>query len=336
MGGGKGDTDVAYAKGGSVASARQVGGKGDGDAVYGKGSSASSARRDRIEGSSSTSRAIERDVRVNGAGDESGVRETSDRVAGSRFDNIPLRAARSEVEQEYWTKKCVEKVAQMGFEMRRRNGGRCDFKISMGGKSHPAMTEAGMDRYCAWLCNRVKAVSEEHSSDVLKGCRTMIDFSHSGLNNQMVWKLLQTLLELEVNPVMLKLFGNCISKGGVLAICEFIRASKDAEPLYELHLSHNEICDEVALELLKTIHEHRPQYPPRRVVDKSGKLVPVPVWVQMNQNKVLNPKLVLQEAKDGGVTICEAWDRNACSTGWCCSRGNCPLVHMYSFHKQLK
>merc|ERR1711920_29156 len=136
------------------------------------------------------------------------------------------------------------------------------------------------------------------------------------------------------NTILLKLFGNSISKGGILALCEFIRASKDAEPLQELHLSHNDICDDAALELLKTFKEHRPQYPPRRAIEKGSKPVPVPVWVQLNSNKIAEPKAVLQMARDEGVTICEAWDRRACGTGRCCVRGSCPLVHLYSFLRQ--
>merc|ERR1712061_271122 len=127
---------------------------------------------------------------------------------------------------------------------------------------------------------------EEHSSEPLKRCRGEVDFSHNSMSNQMVWMLLETLAQHEVHTALLKLFGNNISQGGVLAICEFIRMNEQAEPLQELHLSHNEIDDESALELLRTLHSQKPRYPPRRVCDGSGEPIAVPVWLRLNNNRI--------------------------------------------------
>merc|ERR1719434_404382 len=113
----------------------------------------------------------------------------------------------------------------------------------MGGLD-PPMSEAGMDRYCSWLRARLSSFREDH-----------------GLSNQAVWMLLETLAQFEVHAASLKLYKNRISQGGVLAICEFIRTNKRAGPVHELHLSHNEIDDESALELLRTLRHQRTRYP---------------------------------------------------------------------------
>jgi len=237
---------------------------------------------------------------------------------------------------EPWTMARVEKAAQRGFEF--RNSGRAwDFKLSMGGKRDPPMTVKGMERYCRWIGTRFKSFAEENGPDCLRNCRTYVDFSHSGLNNEMVWRLLETLVQQDLNTVQLKLFGNGISQGGVLAICEFLRTSpRSAGALQELHLSHNEVDDDAALELLRTINTQRPKYPPHRLNEKSGESVPVPLWLQLNRNKIRDPQKVLKTARNEGVTVCEAWDRQACGTNRCCSRGACPLVHLYNFGAQAE
>merc|ERR1712048_687904 len=170
--------------------------------------------------------------------------------------------------------------------------------------------------------------------DAFRGCWTSVDFSHCGMNNQMVWMLLETLVQHDVNAVLLKLFGNSISQGGVLAICEFIRTNQRAASVQELHLSHNEVDDDAALELLRTLNSQRPRYPPERVNEKTGEKVPVPVWLQLNRNKIRDPQKVLRNARAEGVTVCEAWDGSVCGTNRCCNRGVCPLVHLYNFGAQ--
>merc|ERR1712187_290242 len=195
-------------------------------------------------------------------------------------------------------------------------------------------TEAGMDKYCRWLSSRFQSFSDENGPDAFRGCRTSVDFSHSGMNNQMVWMLLETLVQHDVNAVLLKLFGNSISQGGVLAICEFIRTNQRAASVQELHLSHNDVDDDAALELLRTLNSQRPRYPPERMNEKTGEKTPVPVWLQLNRNKIRDPQKVLRNARAEGVTVCEAWDRQACGTNRCCNRGVCPLVHLYNFGAQ--
>lgn len=237
----------------------------------------------------------------------------------------------SEANDAVWTAQRVEKAARRGFELRRR-GDHWDLKISMA-SLEPPFTEAGMERYCRWLGTRFSAFREENGVEALRRCRGEVDFSHNGMSDQMVWRLLEVLAQHEVHAALLKLFANHISQGGVLAICEFIRMNHHAEALQELHLSHNDIDDRSALELLRTLQSQRPRYPPRRVQDGNGEPPTAPVWLRLNHNKIKEPDAVRKTAEAEGIAICTAWDRNACGTSKCCRR-ECPLVHLYSFNVQ--
>merc|ERR1719272_2019107 len=105
-----------------------------------------------------------------------------------------------------------------------------------------------------------------------------------------------------------------------------------AEALFELHLSHNEIDDDSALELLRTLKSVR-GYPPRRPAESTGDPVLAPVWLRLNHNRIRDPTHVLRQAEEEGITVCTAWDRNVCGTSKCVRR-ECPLVHLYSFQVQ--
>jgi len=237
----------------------------------------------------------------------------------------------SQDKNDPWTTQKIENAAKRGFDLRRR-GDHWDLKIYMA-QLDPPLTHLGMERYCRWLRVRLTAFREEHGNDALWKCRGEVDFSHDNLTNEMAWMLLETLAQHEVHTAMLKLFGNRISQGGVLALCEFIRQNEKAEALQELHLSHNEIDDESALELLRTIKSKRPRYPPRRAAEGSGEFVLAPVWVRLNHNRIRDPAQVLRVAEDEGITMCTAWDRQGCGTSKCVRR-DCPLVHLYSFQVQ--
>merc|ERR1719503_141653 len=150
-----------------------------------------------------------------------------------------------------------------------------------------------MERYCVWLRQRLTAFRDEQGSGALRHCRGEVDFSNNGLSNQMVWMLLETLAQHDVHAALLKFFRNQISHGGVLAICEFIRMNARADAVQELHLSHNEIDDESALELLRTFASERPRYPPRRVSDSTGEPFVAPVWLRLNHNRIRAPAQVL-------------------------------------------
>lgn len=266
---------------------------------------------------------------MNGSDDDPGDPEDPLPRASRETDEVIDAAVR---EVEHWTERRIEHAAKRGFELRRR-GDHWDLRIVMA-SLEPRLTEAGMERYCNWLRERLSAFREEHGPECLRRCRGEVDFSHNYLTNQMVWMLLETLAENEVHAALLKLFGNHISHAGVLALCEFIRMNERAEAIHELHLSHNDIDDESALELLRTLHSQRPRYPPRRSDGGSGEAHLAPVWLRLNQNRVREPAAVLRTAEAEGITVCTAWDRQHCGTSKCCRRGECPLVHLYSFSVQ--
>mmetsp|Transcript_18091 Transcript_18091/g.41938 ORF Transcript_18091/g.41938 Transcript_18091/m.41938 type:complete len:789 (+) Transcript_18091:130-2496(+) len=239
----------------------------------------------------------------------------------------------AEEANDVWTVRAVEKAANSGFELWRR-GDDCLLQINMSNLD-PPLTEVGMDRYCQWLSTRLAEFTQEHGAEALQHCRGEVDFSHNNMSNQMVWSLLRTLSEFDVHVALLKLYANRVSQGGVLSICEFIRTNSKAEGVHELHLSHNEIEDESALELLRTLHAARPRYPPRRMAENSRDYVVAPVWLRLNHNRIWNPSDVLQSAEAEGISTCVASDRQECGTSKCCMAAReCPLVHLYSFHIQ--
>lgn len=233
--------------------------------------------------------------------------------------------------EDGWTTRWVDEIARKGFELKRK-GDRWEFKLSMA-QLDPKPTDAGMEKYCQWLRVRLKAFREEHGVEPLRRCRGEIDFSNNRLTNEMVWMLLETLAQHQVHAAVVKLQGNEISQGGVLAICEFIRTNDPAEAVYELNLSDNEIDDDAALELLRTFADERTRYPPKRIIDGCKDEVKVPVWLQLSHNRIVDPEGLKRMAEVEAITICDASDRNACGFNKCLRR-DCPQVHLYGFNLQ--
>lgn len=276
---------------------------------------------------------------IGGAGpDDNAAVEATDGVnnseaGSSSAEKDPVRGSENLDPRDYWTARRVERTAQRGFDMRWRDD-HWELKLTMGGLD-PPLSEAGMERYCRWLRTRLSAIREEHGSQALRRCCGEVDFSNNALSNQSVWMLLESLAQYEVHAASLKLFKNRISQAGVLAICEFIRANKRAAAVHEMHLSHNEIDDESAHELLRTLQEQRPRYPPRRPVEgaEEGTTALVPVWVRLNHNRIRDPSTVLRAFEVEGITFCAARNAHSCGPGKC-SKPECPLAHLYLFADQ--
>ena len=232
--------------------------------------------------------------------------------------------------EEGWTRQHLERVAQQGFQLQQR-GDRWELQLSMGGLD-PPLTEAAMERYCAWLDARLSTVREEHGPQALRRCHGDVDFSRNGLNNQAVWALLETLAHHEVHVSVLKLHKNCISQGGVLALCEFLRSNRKAGPVHELHLSHNEIDDESVLELMRTLRDQDRRYPPLRLVD--GQETVAPVWVRLHQNRIRDYRGTLDAMDSEGITHCSARSSKGCGLTKCSRPGDTPLCHLKFFAEQ--
>lgn len=245
------------------------------------------------------------------------------------------RGVRGDSEEEYWSMARIERIGKQGFELKRRSGSSkyWDLKIYMGSLD-PPLTSVGMERYCKWLRGRLKSFRESFGDDPLKKCRAEIDFSRNSLGNEAVWVLLETLAQLEVHAAIFKLYHNGISQGGILALCEFIRTNDSAEPVHELHLSHNEIDDESTIELLRTLYEQRPRYPPKRWVEGFSEPVHTPVWLRLNNNRIKDPAALLRTAEQMGITYCCARNWQVCGPNKC-FRKECALAHLYNIEIQF-
>lgn len=234
--------------------------------------------------------------------------------------------------RDHWSPRRIERIAQRGFELKRKKD-KWELKITMGGFD-PPLTELGMERYCQWLRQRFANVREEHGLQALRRCCGEVDFSNNGLSDQAVWLLLDSLAQYDVHAASLKLYKNNIGPEGVLAICEFIRRNRRAGAVYEMHLSHNRIDDDAAYELLRTLHEQKNRYPPRRTLDGAeGGVLQVPVWVRLNHNKIKDPLQVLRDFEADGITFCSARNATGCGPGRC-AKADCPLAHLYLFVEQ--
>eukprot|EP00930_Biecheleria_cincta_P027515 TRINITY_DN19318_c0_g1_i1.p1 TRINITY_DN19318_c0_g1~~TRINITY_DN19318_c0_g1_i1.p1 ORF type:complete len:868 (+),score=152.11 TRINITY_DN19318_c0_g1_i1:72-2606(+) len=228
----------------------------------------------------------------------------------------------------------LKSVAENGLELRMDDGNESMLKIDMANLD-PPLDEPGWEKYCNWLHERLAAFRGEHGSACLRRCNGEVDFSQNNMTDQMVWMLFETLAQHEVHTAVVKLNGNCISQGGILALGEYIRTN-EAEAVRELHLSNNEIDDESALELLRTL-QMKPGYPPKRACEETGKMKATPVWVMLSHNRIEHPEQVCRMAKAEGITMCSPSDKEACDPKTCQHDDDaCPTVHLHSFNVQAQ
>lgn len=225
-----------------------------------------------------------------------------------------------------WSTTRFEKLSKQGaFELSRAGDGSWDLKICMNDLD-PPLTDEGMQVYCRWLHQGLQRVREECSLRSLRQIRAEVHFSKNGLSDDAVGRLLQALQRSELSVTCLNLFANCIGPAGAHHICDFLRGA--IFPLREVHLSHNKIDDEAALEMIHLLVEH-PRYPPRRPREGGGGEVLVPVWLRLNNNWIRDPAKVLRKAESQpGVTVSHSHSRHAGGPtvcGW---------LHLYRFDIQ--
>lgn len=284
-------------------------------------------------GTTPSNRKLWADIGDEEDGDESSIDPKV--FQSSSYWQDPLAVQASDA---YWTIDRLDRLARNGsFELKRREGKVWELRIWMA-ELKPPLLDTGMERYCQWLMGRLKRFRQDHGAEAIRRCRADVDFSRNGLGDEEVWKLLETLAQCEVHVAVLKLFGNRIAQGGVLAICEFLRKNLNAGPVWEMHLSHNEIDDDSALELVQTLHDSR-KYPPQRPREgePKGELVTLPVWIRLNNNAIKDPKQVLKRMCDvcgGDSAVCTATNRKECGPAKCERRRTSSLVHLYNFKIQ--
>lgn len=191
-----------------------------------------------------------------------------------------------------------------------------------------------MQGYCSWLLQRLQKLQQELGLHSLRHCRAEVDFSRNGLSDAAVGFLLDALLQSEMHVTILKLFANRIGSVGMQHLCSFVQ--KVGLPIHEVHLSHNAIEDNSALELIKSLVADS-RYPPTRARDTGQSEAPYPVWIRLNNNRISDPKWVARTAEaEAGAWICQARNRYVCGPGRCEQRhgSQCPHVHLCAFNSQ--
>lgn len=225
-----------------------------------------------------------------------------------------------------WSTVRFEKLSRQGaFELKRDGDGSWDLRINMS-ELDPPLTDEGMQVYCRWLHQGLQRVREESGLRSLRQIRAEVNFSKNGLSDEAVGRLLQALQRSELSVTSLNLFANCIGPVGAHQVCEFLRGASFA--LHEVHLSHNKLDDEAALEMIRLFTDH-PKYPPRKAREGGVGEAPVPVWLRLNNNWIKDPAKVLKTVEaEPGVSLSLAQSRN---TG---GPTLCGWLHMYRFDVQ--
>jgi len=198
----------------------------------------------------------------------------------------------------------------------------------------PGLDDASLETYCVWLRSKLGAFVHQNGSKPLMSCRAEVDFSKNNIGDEGTKRLLTTLQDFDVQIAVLKLFQNQIGAGAITALCDFITNNK-AEPIWELHLSHNRIPDAAVLQLVQTLSKHR-QYPPLRpsVENPHGDMVQCPCWVRLNNNLIKDPQRVIDQLQQElKVKICLAEERACCAPSKCRETPT-PLVHLLSLQTQ--
>jgi len=233
--------------------------------------------------------------------------------------------------QDPWTAARMAKAAERGISVW-QEGQKWRLKIELVG-SDATMPDSAMEMFIKHLRGQLKEFKAAHGVRALRQCCGEVDFSGNGLSNQALWMLLECLSHFEVHVASLKLYKNRISRAGILALCEFLRKNKSAGQVYEMHLSHNEVDDESCMELLQTLKAQKQRYPPKRPVEGMEGTQLVPVWLRLNQNKIVDAAALLKTLTAEGISSCSARSANGCGPGKC-TRPECPLLHLYLFTDQ--
>jgi len=234
-----------------------------------------------------------------------------------------------------WTTGRFEHLARQGafiLERDDESGGMWSLKIKMQ-ELEPGLNDEDMQVYCRWLHHRLHNVRQELGLRSLRQLRTEVNFSKNGLTDDALARLLQALQRSELHVVCLNLYANRISPAGARHISDFLWEA--AASVREIHLSHNEIDDEAALEMIRLLADH-PKYQARRGASGIGELRH-PVWLRLNNNWIEEPRQMLRALESElGITFCLARNRHTCGPTKCGWKGGsgCPLVHLYTFETQ--
>merc|ERR1719491_1408160 len=196
-----------------------------------------------------------------------------------------------------------------------------------------AFTDDDMQVYCRWLHHRLHSMRQELGLSCLRQVRADVNFSKNGLSDDALARLLQALQRSQLHVVCLNLYANQFTAVGARHIGDFLWEASSA--VREVHLSHNRIDDEAALELIRLIADH-PKYQPRRCRNNIGDWQH-PLWLRLNNNWIKHPRRLLRSLESElGIPFCIARNRHSCGPTKCGWKGNSgvPLVHLYTFEVQ--
>lgn len=269
-----------------------------------------------------------------GAGD---AREATDpRNQRTSKDAKESRAPQSGVHRAgagVWSTGRFDHLARRGaFVIERDDDSNWSLKIRMQ-ELEPALIDEDMQVYCRWLHQRLQGLRQELDLRSLRQLRTEVNFSRNGLTDDAVARLLQALQRSELHVVCLNLYANRIGPVGARHISDFLWEASSA--VREVHLSHNEIDDDAAVEMIRLLADH-PKYQPRKGGSGVGELLH-PVWLRLNNNSIQQPRNVLRVLENElGITFCLARNRHSCGPTKCACRGSSgfPLLHLHSFELQ--
>ncbi|CAE7640007.1 unnamed protein product [Symbiodinium sp. CCMP2592] len=213
-----------------------------------------------------------------------------------------------------------------------------------------SMDDAGALRWCQWASRAIPAFVHEKqlrkpAEDTLLAA-SIVDFSGNNIGDRGCHGILSLLFQLRIAADKLKLHKNLLGRAAAQTLMHFL--GRTEHPLNELHLSHNYITREGAVDILKGV-AWNPRYP-GTLRDSVGRLKYVPLWLRLESNMISDAEGLLIQAErkmqDARRTVAEGHhvavtsDKAICeisdiATGYCsatrCDHANgthCAMVHL--------
>lgn len=198
-------------------------------------------------------------------------------------------------------------------------------EIYMQGRS---LDDAHAEKWCAWAREHVASFLRKNAiqrqANGFAPARE-VNFSNNSLGDKGVHAVLRVLFNLRIGVRVLKLFKNNLGRAAASALMDWLVVTPIAA--YELHLSHNFIPREGAVDILKAV-AYNTAYPPEK--PGRGK---IPLWLRLEQNIVTNPDDLIATAENqmrkiravggstltDGVMLCYLRDpnRHVCRSDFC-------------------
>lgn len=154
------------------------------------------------------------------------------------------------------------------------------------------LDNAGAERWCAWAKEHLPSfVESEGLARQANGfllCKE-VNFSSNAIGDKGAHAILKTFYELKLAVRILKLFKNNLGRAAANALMDWLVATP--VPTLELHLSHNYIPREGAVDILKAV-AYNPAYP----AEKANRSYQ-PLWLRLEQNLVENPDNLVEVAE---------------------------------------